>query len=386
MDGGSKRRDALAAGLLVIWFGVSLQAPRSLQGQTSQADQNPAVNWWWPTRGVAARADYVGPTVCAECHASQAASQKTTPMARAAVAAGDSNLLRAHPRLAFQLGPYSYQMTSDGNHSAYTASDGKQTISEPILYAFGFGSIGQTFVFEHQGAYYESRVSAFSAIQNMDITIGHSAQVPASLEEAIGNRLSATEAGLCFSCHTTAAATDHGLDVAHLIPGVSCEACHGPGAKHVAAMKAGKFESISIFNPARLKPDELTDFCGACHRTWLDVRSLGIRGVRTVRFQPYRLVNSRCWSPDDSRITCASCHDPHQPLVRDPAAYDSKCLACHASERGTKQSADHAGKACPVSKRNCVTCHMPKTELPGAHAQFTDHYIRVARAGEPYPE
>jgi formate-dependent nitrite reductase cytochrome c552 subunit len=38
-----------------------------------------------------------------------------------------------------------------------------------------------------------------------------------------------------------------------------------------------------------------------------------------------------------------------------------------------------------VAKANCVTCHMPKIELPGAHARFTDHQIRIARAGEPYP-
>ncbi len=220
----------------------------------------------------------------------------------------------------------------------------------------------------------------------MDITIGHSTHVPASLEEAVGNRLNATEASLCFSCHTTAAVTDHRLDVAHLIPGVSCEACHGPGAKHVAAMKSGKFESLLIFNPARLKPDELTDFCGACHRTWLDVRSLGIRGVRTVRFQPYRLVNSRCWNPDDARITCASCHNPHEQLQRNPAFYDSRCLACHLSRAGAKQTRDHPGGACPVSDRNCATCHMPKTELPGSYFKFADHWIRVVRAGEPYPE
>lgn len=29
---------------------------------------------------------------------------------------------------------------------------------------------------------------------------------------------------------------------------------------------------------------------------------------------------------------------------------------------------------------------MPKVELPGGHAQFTDHNIRVVKAGEPYPE
>jgi len=29
---------------------------------------------------------------------------------------------------------------------------------------------------------------------------------------------------------------------------------------------------------------------------------------------------------------------------------------------------------------------MPKLEVEGTHATFTDHFIRIARPGEPYPE
>jgi len=29
---------------------------------------------------------------------------------------------------------------------------------------------------------------------------------------------------------------------------------------------------------------------------------------------------------------------------------------------------------------------MPQYELPGGHFKFTDHQIRVVRAGEPYPD
>jgi hypothetical protein len=29
---------------------------------------------------------------------------------------------------------------------------------------------------------------------------------------------------------------------------------------------------------------------------------------------------------------------------------------------------------------------MPKVELPGGHAQFTDHFIRIVKPGESYPE
>jgi hypothetical protein len=28
---------------------------------------------------------------------------------------------------------------------------------------------------------------------------------------------------------------------------------------------------------------------------------------------------------------------------------------------------------------------MPKVDLPGAHHQFTDHQIRIVRAGESFP-
>ena len=59
------------------------------------------------------------------------------------------------------------------------------------------------------------------------------------------------------------------------------------------------------------------------------------------------------------------------------ASYDAKCAACHSAALHTK--------VCRVAKANCAGCHMPKIELPGAHARFTDHQIRIARAGDAYP-
>jgi hypothetical protein len=107
-------------------------------------------------------------------------------------------------------------------------------------------------------------------------------------------------------------------------------------------------------------------------------------GPAFVRFQPYRLENSRCFIGNDARISCIACHNPHQPLNQNIAYYDSKCLACHADNKAA--SAGVAAKTCPVAKSNCTSCHMPKVELPGGHAQFTDHFIRVVHAGEAYPD
>jgi LSD1 subclass zinc finger protein len=123
--------------------------------------------------------------------------------------------------------------------------------------------------------------------------------------------------------------------------------------------------------------EEMSDFCGACHRTWSQIATGGPRGILNVRFQPYRLALSKCYDAEDRRIRCTACHDPHRPLETNAGAYDVRCQACHAST---------AKRVCKTGTRDCVSCHMPALELPGAHKKFTDHRIRIARAGEPYPD
>ena len=121
--------------------------------------------------------------------------------------------------------------------------------------------------------------------------------------------------------------------------------------------------------------EDVSNLCGACHRTWEDITANGPRGVVNVRFQPYRLVSSRCYDARDRRIACTACHDPHSDANKDLGAYDTKCLACHDTK-----------KPCPTATKNCVECHMPATTIPGIHFTFRDHWIRVVKPGERYPD
>ena len=343
---------------------------------------------WWPTKGSAAREQFVGNAACAKCHAAKAASYNSAAMSHAAVSAADSEIIRKRDSLQFQAGPYHYQPQSTGGKAVLKVSDAKSSISVPLLWGFGVGHMGQTYVYEQGGNYYESHVSFFTLLQVLDITPGQSPATPASLESAAGWQMRPDAAQLCFGCHTTASTTKGQFDPTALVPGVACESCHGPGLDHMAAANSGIADSSEslILNPGRLDRFDSVDFCGACHRTPEDILTSGNLGIFNVRFAPYRLEKSQCWKQGDNRITCIACHDPHKPLAHESGSYDSACLQCHSAAAPEGPKPAHAPAVCSVASKDCVTCHMPKYEPPGMHSSFTDHWIRIVRTGESYPE
>ena len=291
------------------------------------------------------------PQDCAPCHRPETAAFAKAGMTSALSRASESTVLRNHPKLTASIGNYNYEIAE----SVYTVSDGKATLRFPIAWAFGKGTTGQTYLFERGGRWYESRVSYYAALNGLDLTLGFQSIKPQNLLEAAGRLTSPKEAAQCFACHAT-----------KQTPGIQCDRCHGDLAAHPKLRKL-----------ARLTAGEMSDFCGECHRTWSQVAAEGPRGILNVRFQPYRLANSKCYDAEDRRIRCTACHDPHQTVQTKAAAYDAKCNACHT--RASK-------RICKVAKKDCVTCHMPQIELPGAHRTFADHWIRVVRKDAPYPD
>jgi len=377
-------------------FSARAQSPQSRSPEPSSISLSTELrvrgSGWWPTKGTPARDEFTGPDACMDCHESKYETAQSTAMFHAATRSSDASSLRGHASLPFQTGAYNYQLLISHEKSALTVSKGTSVLSLGLNWALGSGHMGQTFLYQQGAQFYESHVSFYNATQALDITPGQPRTVPSTLADAAGRAISPAEARLCFGCHTTASSTKNQFDPSASYPGVTCEACHGPGAQHIAAARAKteKRGSGLIFNPAQLARVDYVDFCGACHRTWQDVVSgqmVGIgSGVSNVRFAPYRLENSKCWAQGDARITCVACHDPHKPLSHDVASYDANCLACHASSPAEKKSENHPGAACPIATKNCITCHMPKVEPPNLHSSFTDHWIRIAHPNSAYPE
>jgi hypothetical protein len=350
--------------------------PIGAQMATAERLQAPG---WWPTKGTAARRDFLGSAACAVCHAAKVTSQATTSMARTAAAAAQSDVLKARPHLRIRLGNYDYDVQTDAHQSLYTVSDAARTLRAPLGWAFGVGKVGQTFLFFREGRMHEAHASYFEAPKGLGLTPGRVGRfTPRTVEEAAARPLDDAEARRCFGCHTTASTTEGRFTPQDLTPGVTCEACHGPRRAHVEALQQGRPNEArtKVLRPSPRDPVDSVDFCGACHATWWDVKLAGEPGVAALRSQPHRLQSSACWQKKpDARLTCTACHDPHAPLVREARSYDARCLSCHVSA-GAPVTAEKPGRQCPKASAECTTCHMPKYEVKEMHAAFTDHRIR----------
>jgi len=168
--------------------------------------------------------------------------------------------------------------------------------------------------------------------------------------------------GQCFGCHVT------GYDVATRqwhAPGVTCEACHGPGSLH--AQDGGKTKMLNLRS---LPFERQAMICGQCHSDGTDSAKVhpfpvGFRPgddpnksfTRAARPRPGPKYSEFLPSKHaQMNVICTDCHDPHGPVpgtthqVLKPV--NKLCTECHVEVAMAK----HAPKADPGA--TCATCHM----------------------------
>ncbi len=306
----------------------------------------------------AAQPGYVGAAACRPCHPAQFASQANSQHARALRPMGDTDIperLAAQP-LAERSGvSFAYARQPGGLSVTITKAD--QRVEALFEWAFGSGAQAVTPVGRRRGAFVEHRISYYRASDHAGRTIGHSGRPSATVEAALGIRQDATTITRCFACHATAVRP--GPDLTSMLPGVTCERCHGPGALHVRAPQQEPLQRTASVT-----------LCAQCHRSpEAQGTAPEAQDPATVRFQLVGLSRSACFR-QSQRLTCVTCHNPHQDAARTPEPYVKICAGCHAAPSA-------ANAACGRNNgQSCLACHMQKsTPLP--QLTFTDHRIRV---------
>ncbi|MEO8179477.1 MAG: cytochrome c3 family protein [Deltaproteobacteria bacterium] len=253
----------------------------------------------------------------------------------------------------------------------------------------------------------------------------------------------------CIQCHSVAGQPQHdaasdrfATRAAEL--GIACEACHGPGAAHVARQqnpltryqtrRAGAGDS-SIVSPARLGAERASELCGQCHayfvpsaaeRWWqtgfvdsyrpgddlsaarhvldyeqdrehavelvgsdLDSSFYADGSVRVGGREWNGLRRSACFEQGQGtrQISCLSCHQLHggtqDAQLRPSALSNAACAGCHPGPATALR--EHTHHAPDSSGSSCVNCHMPYTSyalLGGVRShRITRPSIDPARAG-----
>ena len=199
---------------------------------------------------------------------------------------------------------------------------------------------------------------------------------------------------------------------------VSCEACHGPGARHVAWAKApagttpdpmqglsvgfrdpgdGKWElGQEAATAKRSSPRQSTaelETCARCHARRSEIASSYVYGHPFLDTHQPVLLDAGLYHADgqildevyeygsflqsrmfQAGVTCSDCHDPHSLKLR--AQSNAICGQCHRPADFDSESHHHhkAGSA----GAQCTACHMPARTYMVIDAR-RDHAIRIPR-------
>ncbi len=228
--------------------------------------------------------------------------------------------------------------------------------------------------------------------------------------------------GMCAACHSTNLRKDYNVktdtyQTAWSDINVGCEACHGPGSKHVKwaelpDMARPQVENFDLpVRTSKLRSREAVELCAPCHsrRAILgdythiepDLLDTMLASLLTpdLYFPDGQILEevyaygsftqSKMYARD---VRCGDCHNVHS--IKRVKEGNGLCLQCHrAAEYDTQAHHFHkriGEKGDPIKSPDgkvlfevgtgaeCTQCHMPGRYYMGVHYRL-DHSIRIPR-------
>jgi predicted CXXCH cytochrome family protein len=217
----------------------------------------------------------------------------------------------------------------------------------------------------------------------------------------------------CAACHSTNIVRNYSqetnrYDTRWQEQNVGCEACHGPGSRHLAWAKgehslqdkglvtnvrrvwtpAGGTLPIPQHHDATLSGQ--LQVCAGCHSrraelqhpdvaaSFFDNYSLSplLEGLYfpdgQMREEVYEIGSFLQSRMHQNQVSCSNCHEPHSNQLR--VAGNGLCLQCHQAQKF--QSREHFFHAPDSPGAQCVNCHMPQRTYMGVDVR-RDHSFRI---------
>lgn len=351
---------------------------------------------------------------CARCHRAIYERYRKTPMANASgpAAAGflPGEFTHAASGVTYRLEETDGRVYLSFERDENAGRDWPLKGRRELRYFLGSGRRGRTYLFEQDGYWFEIPVNWYAKKQIWDMTPNYlnAREMPLTLPVDPG----------CLRCHSSGAqsslpeARNKYAGAPFLEGGITCAACHGDAAEHVAS--GGKVRMMDLAN---LRPVARDSICLNCHlegdvaiehagKHWerfkpgesifdyasYFVADAGKMGGERATSQWEALLKSGCRRGAGDRLTCTSCHDPHGSAAEMSAEermefYRRRCLECHdpgavkAESAGAGAATSGFAATHHPENRDCTECHMPRVRAGDiAHEQVTDHSIpRIPR-------
>lgn len=314
---------------------------------------------------------FVGDDACQPCHATEFTSHQKTRHKRSLYDATKTALGALAPPEGETASGFAI-LSRDDQFTALIRLPRQTERSEvPLDLAIGSGKTGLSYMILGRDRSAVLAQSYFPADKKWHITPGQEK----TATKQPGGIYTAEQTKACLRCHVVTSGLEP-LKPERRFYGVGCESCHGAGSQHVARMQQSPPpKDTGMRSLIGLGGKELNELCGRCHQTTDMTEKMDAAHQKsTNRFQPYGLSLSKCFLKSNNKLTCTTCHNPHEDAVVDAKHYDAVCVECHSGV--TKEK-----RACPVNpKEKCVACHMPsRATFPGTTipTSMADHFIRI---------
>jgi tetratricopeptide (TPR) repeat protein len=228
--------------------------------------------------------------------------------------------------------------------------------------------------------------------------------------------------GMCAECHSTNLKKNYDIKTdAYKTTwsdiDVGCEACHGPGSRHVQwaempDMARPRVENFDlVVKTSGLGSRKLVELCAPCHSRRASLGDYTHAEADLLDSMLPTLLTEELYFPDGQildevyvygsftqskmyhrDVRCSNCHDVHGLKVIKEG--NALCLQCHrAGEYDSKEHHFHkkkGEKGDPIKSTDgkvlfevgtgaeCVQCHMPGRTYMGIHYRL-DHSLRIPR-------
>ena len=206
----------------------------------------------------------------------------------------------------------------------------------------------------------------------------------------------------CYSCHVSQLAKNYDLSTdtyrtTWAEPGINCEACHGPGQKHVDICRSTKADQVPkdlwIISTKSFSTEQTNAMCNSCHAKMSPVSASFEPGDRYFDHFDLITLEHPDFYPDGrdlgenytmtgwlmspcvktGQLDCTHCHTSSgRYRFKNAKNPNAACLPCHRER--VENVTDHTHHDVDSTGSECVSCHMPVSEF--ARMTRSDHSMR----------